>query len=379
MHALIDSLTSGGAELLLSEFAAVAPAEGIDLTVGYLQSRAGDPAAALLREAGVEPTFIGIPAALTRPAALRRVHAHLRSVAPDLVHTHLGTADFLGGLAAAALRLPALSTIHSAGPRVCLSDDPRARLRRDMISAVRRRCTRRTVAVSDAAARNLVAQGWAPAKQVVTVNNGVARVPRPGAGARVREELGLAPDALVAATISALRPEKAHEAAVEAVAVARKRFPSLRLLIVGEGASRPAVERAAAALGDAALLTGYRADVMSVLDAVDVLLHPSHQEAFPTSLLEAMAAKVPVVATAVGGTPEIVADGATGLLVAPPPAAARVAPALERLLGDPDLRQSLATAGRRRFTERFTAEAWARRMRAVYDEVLEDGSAGARS
>ena len=100
----------------------------------------------------------------------------------------------------------------------------------------------------------------------------------------------------------------------------------------------------AAPLGDAVVLTGYRDDVMELLDATDVLVHPSRTEAFPTALLEAMAARVPVVATAVGGIPEIVADGRTGLLVDAPPDAGRFADAVLSLAADPDLRRRLGEA-----------------------------------
>jgi glycosyltransferase involved in cell wall biosynthesis len=129
----------------------------------------------------------------------------------------------------------------------------------------------------------------------------------------------------------------------------------------------------AAPLGDVVVLTGYRDDVMELLDATDVLIHPSRTEAFPTALLEAMAARVPVVATAVGGIPEIVADDQTGLLVGAPPDAGRFADAVLTLAADADLRRRLGEAGRRRFEDEFTAERWAHRVRAQYDAVLDRG------
>jgi starch synthase len=101
-----------------------------------------------------------------------------------------------------------------------------------------------------------------------------------------------------------------------------------------------------------------------------VVVHPSRADAFPTALLEAMAAGVPVVAGAVGGIPEIVDDERTGLLVPAPPRAADIAAALERVTGDPALRRALGAAGRERFARQFAVEPWARRLRALYDEVL---------
>jgi glycosyltransferase involved in cell wall biosynthesis len=186
----------------------------------------------------------------------------------------------------------------------------------------------------------------------------------------VREELGIPADAPVVAMLSALRPEKAHDVAVAAVLELAGRFPGLRLLVVGDGAGRPEVDRLAAEAGDAVTVTGYRDDVMEVLDAVDVLLHPSRVDAFPTAILEAMAASVPVVATAVGGIPEMVRDSETGVLVEPPPESRRVAHALAALLADPELRRRLGAGGRSRFTAEFSLDRWVARTRAVYDQVL---------
>jgi glycosyltransferase involved in cell wall biosynthesis len=117
-------------------------------------------------------------------------------------------------------------------------------------------------------------------------------------------------------------------------------------------------------------MAGYREDVAAALSAADVLLHPTHADALPSALMEAMAAGVPVIATAVGGIPEIVADGITGMLVPAPPDPAAVAGALEPLVADAALRARLGAAGRVRYGQQFTAEAWARRLRAVYDEIL---------
>jgi glycosyltransferase involved in cell wall biosynthesis len=119
-------------------------------------------------------------------------------------------------------------------------------------------------------------------------------------------------------------------------------------------------------------MAGSRSDVMRVFDAIDVCLHPSRADAFPTTLIEAMAASVPVLATAVGGIPEIIANGSTGVLVAPPPSPEAVASSLARLIEDSAARQSLATAARRDYELRFTADPWVHRTRDLYDEILNE-------
>jgi glycosyltransferase involved in cell wall biosynthesis len=194
----------------------------------------------------------------------------------------------------------------------------------------------------------------------------------------VRRELGIAADDLLVGMISALRPEKAHDIAIDAIAMLRDRFPQLRLLIAGQGPTSSELARRGAPLGDRVLLTGRRTDVMCVFDALDVCLHPSRIDAFPTTLIEALAASTPVLASAVGGIPEIIDDGRTGVLVPPPPQAASVAGALAALLEDASRRRSLAAAGRREYEQRFRAGPWLEQTRALYDAVLSESGARRR-
>lgn len=364
MHALIDLLDVGGAGLVLAEFAAVAADGGIDLSVGYLKEVSTGHAAARLRAAGIEPHCAGIGRHLG-PAALRAVRRQLAELRPELVHTHLGYADLVGGPAAASLRIPVVSTLHShAWP-----GDLRARAMLRAMSLARRASAARVIAVSEAARAAYLGSGADRPDRVVVVRNGIAGVARPGTGRGVRVELGIAPEELVVAMVSSLRPEKAHDVAFAAVGQLLERFPALRLLVVGDGPLRNEVARAARPLGDRALLAGHRDDVMAVLDAADVLLHPSRHDALPTTIIEAMACSVPVVATDVGGIPELVTDGVSGVLVDAPPSASALARELASLLRDPARRRALATAGRERFEREFTAAAWVRRVRAVYDGV----------
>jgi len=368
VHALIDSLTWGGAESLLADLAAGAPAAGIALSVGYLQEVDGSPNARRLRERGIEPQLVGVRRLLD-VESLRRVRRQLARIAPDVVHTHLGAADLLGAIAARPLRLPIVSTIHLMGGRE-RGDAPRDRVKARLMARARRHGGARVIAVSEAARAAYLARGWDRPAHVVTVHNGIVPpVPRTPPAA-VRAQLGLAPDALVAAIVSVLRPGKGHELAAEAVRGLRERFPSLRLLVIGDGPALPEIRALTAPLGEAALMLGHRADVVELLGATDVLLHPTSMDAFPTVLLEAAAAGVPVLATAVGGIPEIVVDGETGVLLRDPPSAAALSAALEPLLAEPALRERLGAAARARFEARFTAARWAERLRAVYDAVL---------
>jgi glycosyltransferase involved in cell wall biosynthesis len=143
-------------------------------------------------------------------------------------------------------------------------------------------------------------------------------------------------------------------------------------LIAGQGRLESELARLTAPLGDSVILAGYRTDVPAIFDALDVCIHPSRLDAFPTTLIEALASSVPILATAVGGIPEIIDDGVTGVLVSAPPSADELADKLDSLLSDPSRRNEIAAAGRRAYLERFTAHPWMESTRALYDAVLEE-------
>ncbi len=365
VHALISSLTWGGAEMLLADFARGARHAGIELSVGYLQDYDGSPAAGRLRAAGVEPELVPITG-LLNPADLLRVRRHLAEVRPDIVHTHLGNADLMGGVAARSLGIPVISTIHVMEWGTGLRERVKARL----MDLARRVCAQSVVTVSDRAGQALLEAGYGRGSGLVTVHNGVDAHAVPGAGRAVRLELGLAPGQFVVTMVSVLREGKGHEVAFDAVRALREDHPELRLLVVGDGPAAEHVRERARGLEEEVVFAGHRDDVMRVLDASDILLHPSRVDAFPTALLEAMAASVPVVATDVGGIPEIVDDERTGLLLEAPPDSGSIARVLDELAGDPERRRDLGWAGRVRFEAEFAAERWAARMRALYESAL---------
>lgn len=370
--AVIDHLAMGGAEMLLGQFAAAAPRAGIRLHVACFEHSDGSPAAEPLRALGIEPVHFDLPG---RPSAgqLRAMRAHIRELEPDIVHTHLGGADLIGGLAARTLGVPAVCTIHQIAQRAA-----GARRVKDMAFTLGRRfCDARVITVSDSARRAFLELHPGMEGRVVRIYNGVDVVPQPGSGREVRRELGVGEDELLVGMVSALRTEKAHDVAIEAVGLLAERFPKLRLMIAGQGRLGEELAELAAPLGERVLLAGRRTDVMAVYDALDVCLHPSRIDAFPTTLIEALAAGTPILASAVGGIPEIVQDGHSGVLIEPPPSPAKVAQALAELLEQPQRRAALAAEGRVVYERRFTAEPWVRRTRALYDEVLAE-SRGAR-
>ncbi len=170
--------------------------------------------------------------------------------------------------------------------------------------------------------------------------------------------------------MAALTGHKDHATLVEAMALLRPRCPEARLVIAGEGELRPALEAQVrdCGLGDRVVFAGFRRDLDRLLPAFSVFCLSSRLEGLGTSLLDAMAFGLPVVATAAGGIPEAVEDGVTGR-VAPPRDPAALAEALADVLGDEERRRAYGAAGRRRFLERFTADHMVEETLRVLAEV----------
>lgn len=361
---LIDGLGFGGAEALLVEFASAA--SGFDLVVGYLEDKDGSPFARSLREHGITVDHLQVQR-LLQPDAIPRVRRWLVDRGADIVHTHLGYSDILGGVAARSLGLPVFSTIHVMPQR---ATGLRNVIKERLYETARRWCTDRVIAVSDAAREAYLQVHRGRPEQVVAVHNGVQDQSTPGAGRRVRTEFGVGPCEIVVVQVAVLRKGKGHATAITAVGRLRRSYPGIRLLIVGDGPERSRVAHLADDADGGVDLTGHRDDVAAVLDAADVLIHPTQADAFPTALLEAARASVPVISTRVGGVPEIVVDGQTGLLLSPSATSDEFEAVLAELVDDPARRAAMGRAARERYEAHFTARRWSDRTRGLYETAL---------
>jgi glycosyltransferase involved in cell wall biosynthesis len=226
------------------------------------------------------------------------------------------------------------------------------------------------IAVSEVGRKQMIEVERVDPAKIVIIRNGIAGF-APGDGARVRAELGIDPGAPLVGSVGHLRPEKAYAVLVAAAAALRDAQPDLVVAIAGEGAERPALEKQIAALGlqGRVRLVGARTDVPDLLAALDVAVCCSDFEGGPLSVMEYMEAGLPVVATDVGGIPELVLDGETGLLV-PPRDPAALAEALGRLLGDPERRGRMGERARAERRRRWDLAVWAGRLEELYCELL---------
>jgi glycosyltransferase involved in cell wall biosynthesis len=230
---------------------------------------------------------------------------------------------------------------------------------------------------AEAVRRWLVDDGYNDS-QIVVIPNGVdlTRFAAPPDRDRLCRELGLPTTAPIVVIVSRLTRLKGLEELLEAAALLRPEHPEARYVIVGETAPSDTayldvLTRLAGAHGiaDRVVFTGLRSDVPAVLAAADVSVMPSLNEALSNVLLESMAAGAPTVATCVGGTPEVLVDGATGLLV-PPSDSRALAAAMARLLVDRALALRIGQAGRRLIHDRFSVDRMVASTEKLYAELL---------
>jgi glycosyltransferase involved in cell wall biosynthesis len=226
----------------------------------------------------------------------------------------------------------------------------------------------RIITVSDSLHAQFEGIGAAAQSKLFTISNGIDLCafaqPDP---AWARRELGLPENAPVVGMVARLAPQKGPLEFVRAAALVSRRFPEVRFALVGDGPLRPQVETLARELGVANHLTlaGHRAEAPALTQAFDVAVVASLSEGSSLTAMEAMAWGKPVVATAVGGVREVVADGETGVLV-PPGDAQALAEAIARLLADRQKAQILGEAGRRRVEREFSLMRMIERTQEVY-------------
>lgn len=225
---------------------------------------------------------------------------------------------------------------------------------------------------ADAIRCKLIEQGYA-AGRIAVIRNGVQPRPRPRVErAAVRANWGVPRDARLIVVFSRLNPMKGVEYFLDAASVLARQFADAHFVVAGDGAIRRGLEQRAAALGIADRVTfpGFRTDIPDLLAEAAVSVLPSLSEGLSNTLLESMGAGVPVVATRVGGNPEVVEHGVSGLLV-PPRDPASLAAAIGRLLSDEGLAARMASAGMRRVADLFSVEDSVRQTERFYTQLLE--------
>jgi glycosyltransferase involved in cell wall biosynthesis len=376
---LVHGLPVGGTEVMVCQLARWLRGQGLRVSVGCLDEL-GELGRQLVAEDFAVEVYDRRPGFDVRlPLKIART---VRSLAIDVVHAHQYTPFFYGVLAKVVTRTPLIFTEHGRQH----PDYPR--LRRRAFNACFAPLANRVTTVSSAVRETLARVEGVPASRVEVIYNGIdvgrhpTRTARTKAEARAR--LGMPVGVPIVGTIGRLDPVKNYGLLLLAFRRLLAGLPEARLVVVGDGPDRPRLEALAADAGVAGAVQwlGQRGDIEQILPGFDVFALSSLSEGTPMTIIEAMAAGVPIVSTAVGGIPEMVEDGREALIVTgtPPEVSSvaeaegssyihRYAAALERLLRDEPLAQALAHKAAARAHTQFSLERICGRYLSIYREL----------
>jgi glycosyltransferase involved in cell wall biosynthesis len=354
---LINDLARAGAETQLVELALALDPRAYEIEIVLLKHR--NDFAHRLAEAGI-PVIPLRRRGWWDVLVLYRLFRHLRRRPPDLLHSYLSLANSLGAVAGRLAGVPCLILSQRCSYEAVMSPFWRR------VTRLAHRLADCLMVNSRAAFDEERAAGQPP-DRIAYIPNGVrAEAPRPARP----ETLGLPPGPLVL-SLGQLEAVKGHRFLLDAWPDVRRAHPRAGLALAGDGRCRRQLEARARALdlGDSVVFLGFRSPAAPLLAACDLLVQPSITEGMPNAVLEAMASGKAVVASRVGGIPELVGPDEAGLLV-PPGDCRALAEAIVRLLDDPERRARLGAAGRRRVEERFSLQSTRSAVEAVYASVL---------
>jgi glycosyltransferase involved in cell wall biosynthesis len=321
-----------------------------------------------LSEAGIR--FIGLQRrSRTHSGPWRELLAFAKENPIDVLHSHKVGSNMWAALLSPWLK-PGVFIAHEHS--WSFEGQPQRRL------ADRHLIARRAdafIAVSSEDRRKMIEVERIPPDKARWIPNGIREQPPTDRGPAVREELGIGPDVPLVGVVATLRPAKALDVLIRATAALRERMPEAHVIVIGDDVASEAAESVQlkaliAELGvqDSISLIGHRSDVPDVLDAVDVAALSSNHEGSPLSVMEYMEAGKPVAATRVGGVPDLVIHGETGLL-AEKRDHVGLARAIEELLRDPERARAMGLAGRERRRAHFTIESTTRHVEDLYLEL----------
>lgn len=347
---VVSSLKPGGMEQFVLRLAAYQRDQGHAASVLALQG------GALEGQAQQQQVPVRVLGGAQRAVRVLKGLAHLASRRPQVVHAHNPTSMHYALLGKSILGARVVMTYHGSG-------------RMDGRAATAREWNRLDAVVGvSAGALAQIDHPLAP-DRVSIIRNGVEPAAPGRTREEVRKELGLH-DRCVGVMVARLDGLKGHDTLLRALLLV-KETTAVSILVVGDGAKRESLEVLARSLGVSARVhfLGFRADIPDLLGAADFFALPSLSEGLPLSVLEAMSQRLPVIASAVGGIPELVADGVHGLLL-PPNNPEVLAQKVELLAADPCLRRLLGEAGYRRVCKEFSFAAMAAQYDTVYQTLL---------
>ncbi|MFC1959487.1 glycosyltransferase family 4 protein [Chloroflexota bacterium] len=371
MRALVmmSGIAMGGAERNIVSVLPYIKEQGVDVRLLTLNTRRDSPLTDEFNQTGLTRHDLAAQRMLD-PTAWQRFTHLLKSEQIDIIHAEDQDTIVYAAVAHRLLGIPSVMSRHVLQEP---SDTLKESVRAQLVLLAARVGFDRILAVSEAVRQQFSGLARVPVTRIETIYNGIQLERfQTGAGrAAKRQELGWAAADPVVIMVAVLRRGKGHEVLFEALPRIQAAVPNVKIKLVGDGELRDTLQEQAAPYGEAVEFMGQRMDVPELLGASDALVLPSWSEALPTVLIEAGAASLPLVATDVGGSAEIVADGETGYIVQP----GVVAPLADRLidlLADPQQAQLMGQRAYERVNQLFSLEQQARQTVALYEKVLAD-------
>ena len=373
---IFSRLNIGGPSLHVIHLSAGLVDFGFDtrLVIGQTDPREGD-FLDLAEARGVHLAVIPELGRAIRPGndlkALAKIYRLIRLEKPSIVHTHTAKAGALGRLAALMARVPVV--VHTYHGHVLSGYfNPAVSLLFRGIEKLLARSTDVLLTVSGSVKDDLVRLGVAPASRVRVLPLGLNLEPLVGVLPRgsLRREAGWADEARVVGIVGRLVPIKDLDTFINSAALVVKAAPDVRFAVVGDGEERSRLEaQARSVLGDRVHFFGWRKDTENVFGDLDLVVNTSLNEGTPVALIEALAAGRPVVATAVGGTSDLLEGGRFGVLV-PPRLAEELAEAIRVVLDSVETSHRMAAAGQAAVLGRYSVARLLKDMSALYSELL---------
>ncbi len=365
---LRDTDEIGGPGKTILETQRVIDRDRFRLHVGVFKTRNETGDTPFMREAAAQGIGVHVIRGWNQfdPRLVTRIATLCRALRADIVHTHEVKSDVLGYLAARLHRIPLVTTLHGW---IANSVKQRAYVALDKMVI---RKFDRVIVVSRQIHAELVARGVSEDRLRLLHNSIVLeRYRRQGRRGMLGEILGRPLSGPVIASIGRLSPEKGHADLLDALGLVAQRGYNVSAVLVGDGPERPRLQEKIRALGlEASVhLPGYLSHPERILEDVDLMVLPSHTEGLPNAALEALAMEVPVLATAVGGTPEVIADGETGRLVSPRSPEALAAGIVD-FLSHPEAWKRMAQRGRESVEANFDFRVRTRKLEDIYSGLV---------
>jgi len=367
---MIDGLGTGGAEQLMPVILKHLKEAGFNIRICALQIRNGNPIADELKRFGLPVDLVLVPN-LRHPLNLLRILRYLRTNRPQILHTQLEFSDILGTVAASLVGIPSVSTLHTLDT---IEEKKSATWRLKLRWFVLRNFCSKIIAVSEKTRIHHLQLGKLGEEKVITLYNGIEisrfKKTEKAIQHQFKQSLKLPSNVQIIITVAVLREPKGIQYMLKALPAILDKNPNTHYLIVGDGSYGASLRELVVdlAIQEHVTFTGHRTDIPALLSISDIFVLPTLGDALPTVLIEALAAEIPIVATNVGGVPEIVENEVNGLLV-PPGDSYELTQACLKFLQNQEFASQIVRAGNTIVQQRFNINIQIEQLSQIYEEV----------